>query len=80
MCALYTSSFLPYGRFYNRLGGNFGMLGSYMFVFMFLAFPFIRKPSLIEMSIIGGFDQIAMFFHYDPRVQKYKEKFSLLKN
>jgi len=26
MSALYTSSFLPYGRFYNRLGGNVGML------------------------------------------------------
>jgi len=22
MCCLYGSSFLPYGRFYNRLGGN----------------------------------------------------------
>jgi hypothetical protein len=42
-CALYTFTFLPYGRFYNRLGGNVGMLGSYFFVFFYLAFPFFRK-------------------------------------
>ena len=34
-CALYTFTFLPYGRFYNRLSGNVGMLGSYFFVFFF---------------------------------------------
>jgi hypothetical protein len=44
MCALYTSSFLPYGRFYNRLGGNVGMLGAYMYVFLYLTFSFLRRP------------------------------------
>jgi hypothetical protein len=48
MCALYTASFLPYGRFYNRLGGNVGMLGAYMFVFLYLAFPIFRRPILLE--------------------------------
>jgi hypothetical protein len=42
-CARYTFTFLPYGRFYNRLGGNVGMLGAYFFIFFYLAFPFFRK-------------------------------------
>jgi hypothetical protein len=50
-CALYTSSFLPYGRFYNRLGGNFGMLGAYMFVFIYLSFYVFRRPYLLELII-----------------------------
>jgi hypothetical protein len=45
MCALYTTSFLPYGRFYNRLGGNIAMLYSYMFIFTYLSFPPFRNPS-----------------------------------
>jgi hypothetical protein len=47
-CALYTFTFLPYGRFYNRLGGNVGMLGAYFFVFFYLAFPFFRKQLVLE--------------------------------
>jgi hypothetical protein len=38
MSMLYTSSFLPYGRFYNRLGGNSAMLFSYLYVLFFLTF------------------------------------------
>ncbi len=44
MCALYTSSFLPYGRFYNRLGGNEGMLFSYLYICLYLTFSSFRKP------------------------------------
>lgn len=47
-CALYTFTFLPYGRFYNRLGGNFGMLCAYFFIFFYLAFPFFRKQITVE--------------------------------
>lgn len=50
MCALYTTSFLPYGRFYNRLGGNIAMLYSYMFVFVYLSFPPFRNPSWLRLS------------------------------
>ena len=45
MCALYTTSFLPYGKFYNRLGGNIAMLYSYMFVFIYLSCAQIRNPN-----------------------------------
>lgn len=50
MCSLYTTSFLPYGRFYNRLGGNIAMLYSYMFVFVYLSFPPLRNPNWIRLS------------------------------
>lgn len=50
-CCLYASSFLPYGRFFNRLGGNFGLICSYMYVFMYLAFPIFRRPIIIELIL-----------------------------
>jgi quinol-cytochrome oxidoreductase complex cytochrome b subunit len=47
VAALYTSSFLPYGRFYNRLGGNQGMLGAYLYVCIYLTFSSFRKPFIL---------------------------------
>jgi len=44
MCGLYTFTFLPYGRFYNRLGGNIGMLFAYMYVFFYLGITSLRRP------------------------------------
>jgi hypothetical protein len=44
MCGLYTFTFLPYGRFYNRLGGNVGMLFAYMYVFFYLGVTSLRRP------------------------------------
>jgi quinol-cytochrome oxidoreductase complex cytochrome b subunit len=48
-CCMYCTSFLPYGRFYNRLGGNVGMLGAYMYVFFYLGFPIFRRPVFLEL-------------------------------
>ena len=42
--AFYTSSFLPYGRFYNRLGGNKAMLAAYLYVLIYLTFTGLRRP------------------------------------
>ena len=39
ICILYTNTFLPYGRFYNNVGGNLGLLLSYMYIFTYLTFP-----------------------------------------
>jgi len=50
-CALYAASFLPYGRFYNRLGGNIGMLGAYLYVFMYLGFNSLRRPTLLDLYV-----------------------------
>jgi len=49
MCALYTTSFLPYGRFFNQIGGNWGFLGSYFYLFFFLAFFWLRRPIFLEL-------------------------------
>lgn len=46
---LYCTSFLPYGKFYNRLGGNIGMLGAYLYVFCYLGFPVFRRPMILEL-------------------------------
>jgi len=35
----YTNSFLPYGRFYNMVGGNVGLLISYLYIYTYLTFP-----------------------------------------
>ena len=51
ICILYTTTFLPYGRFYNRIGGNLGMLAAYLFVFCWLAFSFLRKPILFDIYL-----------------------------
>ncbi len=45
MSLLYTASFLPYGRFYNRLGGNITTLASYLYVLMYLSFQSVREVS-----------------------------------
>ena len=49
MSALYTSSFLPYGRFYNRLGGNIGMLGAYLYVIAYVSITSLRRPYWLEL-------------------------------
>ncbi len=51
MTSLYASSFLPYGRFYNRLGGNVGMLGSYFYMFSYLSLTFLRRPYWLELYV-----------------------------
>lgn len=48
MAALYTGSFLPYGRFYNRLGGNKAMLAAYLYVFIYLTFTSLRRPVFLH--------------------------------
>ena len=38
----YTASFLPYGKFFHRIGGNFGLILAYTYIFIYLMFPSIR--------------------------------------
>jgi len=51
MAIFYTSSFLPYGRFYNRLGGNKAMLLAYFYTLIYLSFSFIRKPKNLNFYL-----------------------------
>lgn len=53
----YAASFLPYGRFYNRLGGNIGMLSAYMYIFIYLGFPIFRKSLIIESFLFSIYNK-----------------------
>ncbi len=53
----YAASFLPYGRFYNRLGGNIGMLFAYMYIFIYLGFPLFRKSFLLESFLFSIYNK-----------------------
>ena len=48
LAVLYSLSFLPYGRFYNKLGGNFALLFSYFYIFGFLLFNFLRNSWILN--------------------------------
>lgn len=61
MSCLYTSSFLPYGRFYNRLGGNIGMLLAYLYVFFYLTFSGLRRLFIIELFFNQLFEKLLYF-------------------
>ena len=54
----YAASFLPYGRFYNRLGGNIGMLLSYIFIFIYLGFPIFRRSFFLESFLYSTYNKI----------------------
>jgi len=46
LCFLYAFSMLPYGRFYNEIGGNSGLMYSYMYIFLYLIFDFLYYPNM----------------------------------
>ena len=48
-----TLSYLPYGRFYNRIGGNLIFLSAYFYIFLFLAFASIRNSWILNNYIIN---------------------------
>jgi quinol-cytochrome oxidoreductase complex cytochrome b subunit len=75
MCALYTSSFLPYGRFYNRLGGNIGMLGAYLYLLVYLTFTFLRRPVWLELYYYHVFNQVTFLTKIKRDKIEYKKKF-----
>ena len=57
-CGLYAESFLPYGRFYNRLGGNIGMLGAYLYMFVYLGFNVFRRPVILELFLYSIYNKV----------------------
>jgi len=75
MCALYTASFLPYGRFYNRLGGNVGMLASYMYVLCYLTFTFLRRPVWLELYHYHLFNKVSFLSKAKKEKLNFKKKF-----
>ena len=49
---LYVCTFLPFGRFYNRVGGNVTMLYAYLYIFIYLSIPELKK-ALVPLYIPG---------------------------
>lgn len=47
MALLYTTTFLPAGRYYQRVNGNFGMLFSYFYILGYLVFDTFRSPKIL---------------------------------
>ena len=47
---LYSISYLPYGRFYHSIGGNFMTPIAYMYIFSYLGFSFVRKSWLYSST------------------------------
>lgn len=53
LAILYTTSFLPYGRFFGKIGGNSTLLLSYFYIFSFLLFMSIRNSWLLNNSRVN---------------------------
>ncbi len=53
LAILYSLSFLPYGRFYNKIGGNVVLLLSYFYIFSFLTFMFLRNSWILNNNKIN---------------------------
>ena len=53
LALLYTTTFLPAGRYYQRVGGNFGMLFSYFYVLSYLIFFNLKSPYSAHLFRIG---------------------------
>lgn len=51
-CFFYTTSFLPYGKFFNSIGGNWGFVTAYLFIFAYLGLRSLRRALLIILYII----------------------------
>lgn len=50
ICIYYAFSYLPYGRFFSRLGGNDMSLAIYAYLFFYLSTPSLRYPRLYGLS------------------------------
>lgn len=58
LSSFYTFSILPYGRFYNRLGGNVSLLFSYFFILLYLS----NAHTYIFLSIYFSFNRNYVVF------------------
>lgn len=54
-CLWYAFSYLPYGRFFNRLGGNNVSLMVYVYLFFYLCCPNLRKPKVYGFTVLKIF-------------------------
>jgi quinol-cytochrome oxidoreductase complex cytochrome b subunit len=57
---LYVCTFLPFGRFYNRVGGNVVMLYAYLYIFIYLSIPEIKKV-IVPLYFAGLKSKITLY-------------------
>lgn len=62
MSCLYTTTYLPYGRFYNRINGNYSSQMHFMYIFSYLQFSFFRKPFTLESKKADLFNKSRIFW------------------
>jgi hypothetical protein len=62
MALMYTTTFLPAGRYYQRVGGNFGMLFSYFYVMGYLVFFNLRSPRIFS-TYFNNFTRRGLQFY-----------------
>jgi hypothetical protein len=59
-CAvLYSISFLPYGRFYNSVGGNSGLLISYIIIFLYLTLDIPKYISKLSKNVYRRIEELT---------------------
>ena len=51
LACLYTTTFLPNGKYYQLLGGNTGMLFSYMYILLYLTFPSFKTLAFFNLYL-----------------------------
>ena len=62
MALMYVTTFLPYGRFYNPVGGNIGMLSSYLYIVIYLSF-FNCKNFLWNFFFFNKFNSLFKYMY-----------------
>lgn len=55
---IYVTSYLPYGRFYNRISGNHGTLLAFMYIFVYLNSPSLRRSFFSDLYTYNSFVKI----------------------
>ena len=58
MALMYTTTFLPAGRYYQRVHGNTGLLVSYLYVLFYLLFSNVQNPQFIDSYNRGFYRQL----------------------
>ena len=58
MALMYTTTFLPAGRYYQRVYGNTGLLVSYFYVLFYLLFANVQNPSFFDSFSKGFYRQL----------------------
>jgi quinol-cytochrome oxidoreductase complex cytochrome b subunit len=74
MSVFYTTTFLPFGKFYNRLGGNVGMLLAYLYVFAYLGLPSLKKNVTMRSAEVYLYSILHQYSSNTPYTEKTDRK------